>query len=732
MKQLLIFFTLLLISHSALSAAEPYIKTQVPWAVYLPKDAADKDGYTDASKFLHGDDVYGWYTYLVFKSDGTHITDNADLYDASGNPLVNEQDDYLTTPTTAPNFIICKFVLIQPTRTPSIGIDGSPDSSNYVNFNGGTFHLGHEEYALGYQPHEAKIENVSIGRDYWVAARETQKKLWRVVYGDQLHITPTGTLSQELNQYLTDNSETLQLAKPNTDFVVTGVATNADEVVVKHEFPVFGMNWDEVQEFFGKLSAFTGGKQARLPNEYEWEYAARAGQTPELPPAIFDPQVGAWKLVDPSDSAENALSIPSVFNKKYQPMDIPFRLVDEIYDLVTVGTNPDGSPIRESWITTLVMVADPRLETLRDWRIVVDGSINYDNRYPANMKPFDSRNIALHSNGTSFISVDINDVLAGGVKTGDKNVTSRNNNDAREFYKDENGLARAVNNYYIGVQEDGTYAARPNGGATLGHLGNPTYVYDPELVHHFVRMTGDSIWPPGHTSGVMTVNNTVLTYLHWQSFDKSVDQYGTFTNPIPLYDKARAELKSMVLNYSYPNSPGDYHEKNAAGNDKTYVPAATTIAQDYGLIGKNDKGSYLWNIWVPDQKNPDWKYVSSWTSHGRLKTENEFAGTGPKYPIDDFDAREKGKKISLGENAWGIEACLGNAAELCLPADQTAQTARWDGTSSYEFYTNSGPYVVIRGGSWNSSITGVRYSSREAVLPTNRNPEIGFRIVIEQ
>ena len=727
MKHLLTF--LIIFTFNIIVAAEPYTKVDVPWSVYLPKDAADNDGYTDANKFLHGNDSIGWYTYLVFRNDGTHITNNTDLYDASGNPLINEQDHYLTTPTTDPDYIICKFVLIQPASTPSIGIDGAPDSSSYVNFGAGTADLGHEEVALGYQPHEAKIDNTSIGPDYWIASRETQKKLWRTVFGD---FAVPDNLSAELFTYLDTNAEQLQLVKPISDFVVQNATTSPDEVAIKHEFPVFGKTFNEVLNFMTQLNTFTSGKTARLPNEYEWEYAARAGMTSELPPAIFDPQIGAWKLVDPTDTSENALDIESVFNKKYQPMDIPFRLIEERTALVTVGTRADGSAIREDRINTLVMVADPRLDTLRDWRIVVDGSINYDNRYPGNMQAFDSRNLAIHTDGTSFISVDVSDEIVGGVATGNVNVSVRDSNKTREFYKSEKALARAVNNYYIGVQEDGTYAARPCGGATIGHMAGPTYVYDPGLVHHFVRMTGDSLWPPGHASGLMTTNNTVFTYLHWQNFDKNTDQYGTFINPLPLYDRARSELENEVRTHAYANSPGDYNVTNAAGADKVYVPESSTIEKDYDLIGKSDKGSYLWEIWVPDQNNPNWDYVSAWNSRGALTTENEFAGAGPKYPIDGFDARESGKKVSMGENAWGLEAMLGNAAEFCIPANQTNPGARWDGVSTYERYTNTGVFIVVRGGSWNSSITGIRYSNREATLPTVRSPEVGFRIVIEQ
>jgi formylglycine-generating enzyme required for sulfatase activity len=43
--------------------------------------------------------------------------------------------------------------------------------------------------------------------------------------------------------------------------------------------PVEGVNWDEVQKFCEKLNALHDGYAYRLPNEAEWEYAARAGCT---------------------------------------------------------------------------------------------------------------------------------------------------------------------------------------------------------------------------------------------------------------------------------------------------------------------------------------------------------------------------------------------------------------------------------------------------------------------
>jgi formylglycine-generating enzyme required for sulfatase activity len=40
--------------------------------------------------------------------------------------------------------------------------------------------------------------------------------------------------------------------------------------------PVESVNWDDVQEFIGKLNSLTG-KSYRLPTEAEWEYAAGGG-----------------------------------------------------------------------------------------------------------------------------------------------------------------------------------------------------------------------------------------------------------------------------------------------------------------------------------------------------------------------------------------------------------------------------------------------------------------------
>jgi formylglycine-generating enzyme required for sulfatase activity len=70
----------------------------------------------------------------------------------------------------------------------------------------------------------------------------------------------------------------------------------------------------------------------------------------------------------------------------------------------------------------------------------------------------------------------------------------------------------------------------------------------------------------------------------------------------------------------------------------------------------------------------------------------------------------------------------GNVWEWCLDA--------WDGSANYpgspvsDPYVSSGPYRVVRGGSWGSSANGCRSAHRGRYDPDFRLVYGGFRVVL--
>jgi formylglycine-generating enzyme len=150
------------------------------------------------------------------------------------------------TPATFTNALGMKFILIQP---------GQMTVGRFQP----THPTAEEALKIGWSAEEyAEMERqvkrdaspgfpVQIARPYYIGQFEVTQAQWKQVMGR--------------------NPSVFQGDK---------VTDNADE------HPIENISWTDAQAFLKKLNALDKGRTYRLPTEFEWEYAARAGATDDI------------------------------------------------------------------------------------------------------------------------------------------------------------------------------------------------------------------------------------------------------------------------------------------------------------------------------------------------------------------------------------------------------------------------------------------------------------------
>ncbi|MDP8288063.1 MAG: formylglycine-generating enzyme family protein [Candidatus Electryonea clarkiae] len=123
----------------------------------------------------------------------------------------------------------------------------------------------------------------------------------------------------------------------------------------------------------------------------------------------------------------------------------------------------------------------------------------------------------------------------------------------------------------------------------------------------------------------------------------------------------------------------------------------------------------------------EWEYAcraGTTTRYYSGKSESDLASVGWYNGNSGKKTHPVGQKK---ENAWGLYDMHGNVNEWCkewYDGDYYDSSPTTDPQGA-----SSGPYRVLRGGSWGSYARGCRSALRNGTIPDNRDYVNGFRVV---
>jgi formylglycine-generating enzyme required for sulfatase activity len=244
----------------------------------------------------------------------------------------------------------------------------------------------------------------------------------------------------------------------------------------------------------------------------------------------------------------------------------------------------------------------------------------------------------------------------------------------------------------------------PPGEFLMGSPGTEAGRFDNEGPQHLVRITR-GFW----------LFDTPCTQELWKVvMRKNPSQLRSPTRPVEQvswYDcQAFLERLNRLLEGASFSLPTEAQWEYACRAGTT----AATYAGDLEILGYNNAPALDWIAWYGGNCGVDFELKAGEDISNMTEKQYE-SKTGGTHPVG-------GKAPS----AWGLHDVLGNVWEWCLDG--------WD-SGFYEKSARDDPIApagasghrVIRGGSWYDDARSVRAAYRDAIPPSHRDVDLGFR-----
>ena len=157
---------------------------------------------------------------------------------------------------------------------------------------------------------------------------------------------------------------------------------------------------------------------------------------------------------------------------------------------------------------------------------------------------------------------------------------------------------------------------------------------------------------------------------------------------------------------------------NFLGDNKPIICVSWDDAQEFvrQMNAKNDGYKYR----LPSEA--EWEYGA------RAGTSGDYAGNLDSMAWYDVNSGSSTHEVATkSANSWGLYDMHGNVWEWCQDWYDKDYYAKSPGTDPTGAATGSNR--VVRGGSWDNSAANARSANRNNNTPSNRNNNLGFRVV---